>query len=113
MGPGTHIVDKIVRGVMPQSKHDCLALLHDLRYLSAKTKEQLTLADDNAIRNADYLSLQGLSMKLGLNLRSILNLDMIGDAPILADLLYQKVSTSKKYQEVFRKYGVVLPDQLT
>lgn len=67
MGPGTHVVDRVLRRVKPTSHNDTLALRHDLDYLD-RNKEPI-ISDLRAIMKSDA-SLQGAAMKIGLGLRS-------------------------------------------
>jgi hypothetical protein len=64
-----------MNGVKPTSYVDALALTHDINYLIATgDAKKLELADNIAIKNSPYFSLQGLTMKLGLSARKYLHL---------------------------------------
>lgn len=69
MGPGTHIISNINKGVQPTTYTDAIALTHDINYLIATANpKQLALADDLAISKAKY-NASGILMKVGLTLR--------------------------------------------
>lgn len=69
MGPGTHLITRLLRGDYPTSYNDALALRHDIEYLADGEK---TNSDWAAVVNADY-SIQGLAMKLGLSTRILVD----------------------------------------
>lgn len=71
MGPGTHIVSKVMNRVKPTSFHDELALQHDIDYLKAAGTSTYD-ADIKAISKAiTRPNLQGLSMAAGLGSKVI------------------------------------------
>jgi hypothetical protein len=69
MGPGTHIITKILNGVKPNSKTDAIAMIHDIDYL---TQEEPIYSDLRAIFQSGF-DLEGLVMKTGLGMRSVLD----------------------------------------
>lgn len=111
MGPGTHIVNKINKRVLPTSYNDALALKHDLQYLAANNKSQLNVSDDLAITAADY-SVQGITMKLGLTLRKVLSINKLGNRPKLAQALYNIVRNDPDYVNKYNQLGISLPENL-
>jgi len=106
MGPGTHIYERIKRGDLPTSKHDAIALLHDIDYLGAKTLEDLEVADKLAISRAGY-SLEGLAMRMGLGLRQDFGLDLRGNNPGLAAELREHVYNDPVYRFELYRHGLV------
>jgi hypothetical protein len=112
MGPGTHVRDRISRGVLPTTYTDAAALFHDLRYLHAQSESELHPADDIAIREAPVFSLQGQVMKVGLGLRDKLHLPLYGSKPILAEQLFDKVINDPSYVSRFKELGYSVPSGL-
>lgn len=51
MGPGTHIVDRIKKGILPINAGDAAALIHDIEYLGY---EDQSIPDATAINNAGF-----------------------------------------------------------
>lgn len=73
MGPGTHIVDRIKKGVLPVNDTDRIALAHDINYMIADGLPQLIeLSDQIAMSKASGTGSNWL--KTGLVLREILHL---------------------------------------
>jgi hypothetical protein len=70
MGPGTHVIDRILKGVAPTSYTDAVALQHDIDYLTDKDP---IISDLKAIWLADN-TMQGVVMKTGLVARSVVDL---------------------------------------
>lgn len=58
MGPGTHIIERIINNVQPVNKIDALAQKHDLDYLFATNDSERDAADDRAIQAANQLYLR-------------------------------------------------------
>lgn len=54
MGPGTHIIDRINKGILPLNQDDAASLVHDIEYL--KYDDQ-AIPDETAVSNAGYLSI--------------------------------------------------------
>lgn len=69
IGPGTHIIDNIYNNVQPTSLTDRVAMYHDIDYLG---NDEPIRADMRAILSADN-SLEGIVMKAGLGVRSVLD----------------------------------------
>lgn len=69
MGPGTHIITNILNGKKPVSETDAIALQHDIDYL---TSEEPIFSDLRAIYKSGF-DLQGIAMKTGLGLRTIVD----------------------------------------
>jgi len=82
MGPGTHILERIGKGIKPTSYADALALRHDLHYIFGMSPVQ---ADLVAISDASKkLSLDSLAMILGLSTRSLIDtIGHLGGAELL------------------------------
>lgn len=55
MGPGTHISERIHKGILPNGPLDAAALIHDIEYLNPKLSQQE--ADRNSVRNGGPLAL--------------------------------------------------------
>jgi len=109
MGPGTHISDKMHRGVQPLNKADFLAMLHDIEYMQNKSAIQ---SDIRAIKNANY-DIPGIIMKAGLGSRILLSsiapnlarFDAIKN-PQLANHLLYKLKNDSKYKPLWSYYSV-------
>lgn len=70
MGPGTHVVKRVLNNTKPNNYVDAVALKHDIDYMVAAGDErELTKADNAAISLAPSLSVAGQIMKKGLALR--------------------------------------------
>lgn len=67
MGPGTHVITKILNGVLPKSETDLIAMYHDIDYL---TNEEPIFSDMRAIGKTEF-NLQGIAMRAGLGMRSV------------------------------------------
>lgn len=108
-GPGTHIISKILKHVLPVNKTDFLTMLHDIQYLQYAGIDDVNFADDLAIKQVDY-DLPGLATKLGLTIRKLLNLPFnttkfpIPDTRIMGSLLMN--IAKKQYADLFQKYNV-------
>ncbi len=53
MGPGTHVSERVHKGVLPTWQSDAASLVHDIEYL--KYQDQ-SIADSTAVSNAGYLA---------------------------------------------------------
>lgn len=73
MGPGTHIITKILNQVPPTSRIDAIALKHDIEYLTDGEKYLADIQAIYATRGESTNSLQALAMRFGLSIR------MLGD----------------------------------
>ncbi len=69
MGPGTHVLSRLLRGVKPTSYNDALALKHDIEYLQ---DGEMFESDLRAAFNSTG-GLQGALMKIGLLSRSAID----------------------------------------
>lgn len=67
LGPGTHVIKKILDKINPTSHEDVAAMLHDIDYLRSGEKFQ---SDYYAWRESG-MNYHGFMLTLGLNLRSI------------------------------------------
>jgi len=70
LGPGTHVINRIMSGVEPTSYDDALALRHDIEYLADGEKHH---SDYRAYSSASWSSLEGLALKFGLLGRSVID----------------------------------------
>lgn len=70
LGPGTHIITKILKQIKPTSYVDALALRHDIEYLQ---DGEALFSDIRAAKQADT-SIQGVLMKIGLVSRTAIDL---------------------------------------
>lgn len=95
MGPGTHIVHKIINKIKPTSYNDALALKHDISYLSGGEKYN---DDYSAISNSDS-TFQGYVMKAGLYAR--IYIDKLAH---LFGTKYHLNDESGKYRPEFIEY---------
>lgn len=101
---------------MPSSYTDALALIHDVDYLRYSGLPEYEIrSDTKAIDNAGFLDLQGLSMKLGLGIKQLLELQ--GFNPTLQGYtdsqtrsvgwqLHQYLASDPKYVKMFKDYGL-------
>lgn len=117
-GPGTHVITKILGSVMPRNKTDFVTMLHDIDYLrNAGLRKGADLADELAIRNADYSS-PGIATKVGLTVRKALGLNfnkaMSGytdeQTRKLGALLMNHVFVTPPYKGLFDIYGIKKSD---
>lgn len=69
MGPGTHVIGNILNDIVPKSKTDAVALIHDIDYL---TNEEPIISDFRAMSKAEW-DLEGLAMRTGLGIRSVVD----------------------------------------
>lgn len=70
MGPGTHVIDKIMNNIKPVDYNDLVAQQHDIDYL---TDEEPILSDIQAILNSRS-GLNGVALRLGLTIRTVLDI---------------------------------------
>ncbi len=108
MGPGTHIIDRINRRVMPINRTDFVAMLHDIDYLMGSGDYDWTKqADARAIRNAGWIN-GGALMKIGLGVRKLLDLPFNNytlNNKVASSLLYI-VKNDPVYKKLFDKYNI-------
>jgi hypothetical protein len=110
MGPGTHIIQRILDAVQPKSHSDALALMHDIDYLiDGGDEDKIVAADQRAIDSAKFYTLEGVAMKLGLTIRSWLHLKIHDNKfTAIGNLLKMYVKQSKLYATTFSLLGVDL-----
>lgn len=73
MGPGTHVIKRVLSGIKPINHNDTLALAHDINYLIADGDPKLLQqADQIAINNVHGDG--SVPMILGLQMRKILGI---------------------------------------
>ena len=53
MGPGTHVSDRVHKGILPTSQSDAASLIHDIEYLNYTDQ---SIPDSTAVTNAGYLA---------------------------------------------------------
>jgi hypothetical protein len=107
MGPGTHVIQRVIDNVQPLSHADCLALMHDVDYLIyGGNEDDIVAADQRAIDSAQY-TLEGVAMKLGLKFRSFFHL-AIHETGLreVGELLKQYIKNSKDYNSSFKQFSV-------
>lgn len=110
LGPGTHIVDRINRRVLPSNRTDFVAMLHDIDYLmGAGDKGWTRDADFRAISQARNSILDHI-MKVGLSFRVALGLDYntYTTNTAVASKLMTIVKSDPTYVERARQLGVNL-----
>lgn len=119
MGPGTHIIDNVMKGVQPRSNIDAFSLVHDINYLIATAdSEKLAQADRLAISRAYYepLSAQRSIFIAGLELRKFFGLkDSENQSQkelynAWGNKLRDYVLTSPNYAELREVYGITDSD---
>lgn len=93
-------------------------MVHDINYLIATgSHEGMDLADDKAIRRADY-SLQGIAMQLGLKFRKLTHLkesenaDRVNELYNLGLMLKHRVLNDDAYAEMRTLYNIAKGDFL-
>jgi hypothetical protein len=115
VGPGTHVITKIVNSVMPTSATDAIALKHDVDYLIANDNyNEIVRADMRAITQSDF-GIQGLLMKLGLSTKLLLGYSFhSSNTPGLSKLIGMRaknyVKLDEQYRNKFSELGVSLDD---
>lgn len=110
MGPGTHVITRILRGDKPVAHNDFLAMLHDVQYLQTVGHEP-TIPDQLAVVLSDY-SVPGLAMKAGLLTRYGFKLGFNtnpynvtnGECRSIGDALMQIIK--EQHGEQFTKYDI-------
>lgn len=106
IGPGTHIIDRINKRIMPTNKTDLAAMLHDIDYFRyAGDKSKLYEADETAISNFSYDPV-GMLGKVGLTLRKELDLPFTNTDKrdrFMGEHLRRQVLTHKPYTDIDRK----------
>lgn len=79
MGPGTHVSERVRKGVNPTNFVDMMAMVHDINYLLANGDRDLLFKAD-AIAVTRALGHEGSTlMTLGLTARTVLGLPQQGD----------------------------------
>jgi hypothetical protein len=108
MGPGTHVLKRVLNGVQPTTHTDAVALTHDINYLIAgNDPSKAALADQLAIDRAGY-SFQGSVMKVGLTLRYKLALPFYKSAvpSSVGEGLKYVVLNSQKFKAAREDYHI-------
>jgi len=105
MGPGTHISDRINRGVLPSGVTDTIAMVHDINYLLADGDWRKELeADRIAIAKASYFDVGGILMKLGLSTKDLVGLQLSTQGSRAEGLLLKEhVLNNPLYQNVMQQ----------
>lgn len=124
MGPGTHVIQRINDGLIPTSREDAIALIHDLEYLRAAGDPWLLdLADQNAIHRLGNTAVfvssifpelftRAWAMNVGLKSRRALQLKPnFGDNSVqsmrnAADAYLDYIHTEPKFLTSLQKYGL-------
>jgi hypothetical protein len=99
IGPGTHVYNRIKTGILPISKTDAAAMIHDIEYLWLDQK----IADKTAVGNA-----QGAmkpAMKIAFSLKDLVGYNTDRDQHMYEELRHH-VSTNPNYSNLLNKYGV-------
>jgi hypothetical protein len=107
-GPGTHIVNKIRSNILPTTKGDYLAMLHDIEYLLTAGQPELQWAADKRAIQQQNFNLEGLALTLGLTSRQILGLEF--NNPLKNKTPYETNSLGKEllFKVLFSKNYVDL-----
>lgn len=116
-GPGTHIVEKLRAGVMPNNKTDFVTMLHDIDYLANSGRDPM-LSDMYAMEKSDW-SMVGVTTKYGLATKMVLarilgtsdfNTALKGKTPeqtrAIGNRLVEFVLTDQNYAALFEKYDI-------
>lgn len=124
MGPGTHVIERINNGLLPTSREDAIALIHDLEYLRAAGDPWLLdLADQNAIhrlgKTATFVSSifpelfsRAWVMNVGLKLRRAFQFqpnfgnNSVQSMRKTADAYLDYIHMEPKYLQSLQKYGL-------
>lgn len=112
-GPGTHVVTRLLNNSLPVNKTDFVTMLHDVEYM---TDVKPYKSDVRAISNSDF-SLAGLTTKLGLTTRTIIdalpftNFKFNTPSKAGKDLMMYVLS-SPTYRPLFSKYNISIPQYL-
>lgn len=105
-GPGTHIYDRVRRGVLPNNRTDAATLLHDVDYMIATNRFMAEEADNRAIKLSDY-SPAGVATKLGLTIRKNLFPNSFwGGDPSAGVILKKYIKQAPRYVSRFRELGM-------
>jgi len=110
MGPGTHVIERLEKGIIPLNRTDAAAMIHDIEYLSPDITEKQ--ADKTALMNSGGFdiksplnTLDSTLMSLGFKVK-----DLFGGYNSLRDkpkyLQAMELLNKPVYQEVIRKYDL-------
>jgi hypothetical protein len=103
MGPGTHIINNILNGVLPATYNDMIALIHDINYLQY-AGDDVTQSDFDAINSFDA-GLSGIAGSIGLYLGHLQPMNFNNALPTLTNTETQFVGkTLKDYVEEDPKF---------
>jgi len=102
MGPGTHIVERLIRGIKPTDPVDAIAMWHDLDYL---TDEEPIFSDLRAILRTYSVPFEysgkALAMRLGLTFRSFL--DLAEHALGISSVTHLNTDFRSRYTDVYNQ----------
>lgn len=100
MGPGTHVAERLRKGITPNSHGDAVALVHDIEYYGIDER----LADANAVHNAKGIT--KAAMYLAFGLKNIFG----GMKPERDQQLYSElisyVQNTPVYKNILDKYDI-------
>jgi len=115
MGPGTHVISKVLNAVLPRNYLDAVSLTHDINYLLATANPKLlNQADNVAIGKAMFAfpSLQRTTFVAGLLTRKVLQLKTDEHAGQFlqytrwGNTLKSIVLNSDKFKSIREAYGI-------
>jgi len=119
MGPGTHIIDKVLNNIEPTSALDAISLVHDINYLKATANPSLLdRADDLALTRATELPLtvQRSAFKAGLYIRKMFNLKVDDNSDrkdyyaTWGNVLQNMILKHESYSKFRKEYGITISD---
>lgn len=111
MGPGTHVISRVLRGDMPVSRTDAIAMLHDIDYLRYAGVRDINKYDDIAINRAgrdleSQVLVAGLTARKMIGIRFDGNNGNIGEQRIAGYNLHNYVVDNDEYRKMFQAYGL-------
>lgn len=107
MGPGTHIITRLLNRVKPINRVDAAAMIHDIEYLNPFISEYQ--ADANALENAghDFNPLKYV-MRIGFTLKNIAG--GYKSPTNITQYLLARSLVSNHYQDILKKYNLKFID---
>lgn len=100
MGPGTHVAERLRKGILPVSHGDAVALVHDIEYYGIEER----LADANAVHNAQGITKAAMYLAFGLkNLFGGIKPER--DQQLYSELL-KYVENTPVYKNMLDKYNI-------
>jgi len=109
LGPGTHVTDNVISGMLPTNADDALALIHDLQYLNGDSQRKA----DAIMMNNSSNNISGLLSKIGLGVKTVFNYNKPSSTDRRqAEALLGMVNSNPKFTKRYKELGVDLPGSM-